>query len=418
MKEINNTCWYKMDFNCISSLLNTKLVRLLTWILVCSAFLAPHAVRAEAGPSSGQGVQPVQYNGNPTCADFYGIPDLEEFKIEPVADGVYSDGELEVAISVQEGAKTFSWDLGTSSVIIQGIFVKGGPTGNLYEYFSGGILVSSDTGLHSPVRRGDNFYGLSHISFCYTPGKPEIKITKVCTFNNIVNGDSLQYDYELKVENTGQLPLYDIKATDTTAVEEDLDNGVHMFELATLGVGDYQTFNGTFRVAQNGITNYAEVTAALAGGGEVAVSDNADWECPNQNIPGALTLQKECNVIVVNRFANTGIHEYGLEVNYNGSVCNTSEITINDVVVIDNKDSDPILIGTLTPGDCEDFSGNYEPVPGEGDGLPLAGGDVPPFADTVDAIGETVFGATVQAMTAYAECTLCPTCPEPVQCPE
>ena len=101
MKETNNTRWYNMDFSCTSSL-NTKLIKLLTSLLVCCAFLASHNVRAEAGPPSGQGVQPVQYNGNPTCADFYGIPDLEEFKIEPVADGVYSDGELEVAISVQE----------------------------------------------------------------------------------------------------------------------------------------------------------------------------------------------------------------------------------------------------------------------------------------------------------------------------
>jgi hypothetical protein len=417
MKETNKTHWYSMDFNCTSSL-NAKLIKLVTCFFVFSALFAVHNVRADAGAPSGLGVQPTQYNGNPTCADFYGIPDLEEFKIEPVADGTYSDGKLNVTISVQEGAKTFSWDQGTSPVIIQGIFVKGGPTGNLYEYFSDGLLASSDSGLHSPVRRGDDFYGLSHISFCYTPGKPEIKITKTCTFNDIVGGDSLVYNYSLKVENTGQLPLYDIKATDTTAVENDLDNGVHMYGIETLAVGAYQEFSGSFRVAQNGITNYAEVTAALAGGGDVAVSDNADWECPNQNIPGALTLQKECNVIVVNRFANTGIHEYGLEVNYNGSVCNTSNITINDVVVIDNKDSDPIFVGTLTPGQCADFQGDYEPVPGEGDGLPLAGGDVPPFADTVDAVGETVFGTTVEAMTAYAECTLCPTCPEPVQCPE
>ncbi|MEF1245129.1 hypothetical protein QTO11_25840, partial [Vibrio campbellii] len=95
--------------------------------------------------------------------------------------------------------------------------------------------------------------------------------------------------------------------------------------------------------------------------------------------------------------------------------------------VIDNKDSDPIFIGTLTPAQCADFTGNYEPIPGEADGLPLPGEadglplpgeQVAAFTDTVDAAGQSVFGATVEAMTAYAECTLCPTCPEPVQCPE
>lgn len=417
MKETNRTCWYDMDFSCISTLSST-VKKSVTWLLVLGAIFAAYSVRGDAGDPTSAGVQPVEYNGNPTCSDFYGLPDLKEFKIEPVADGVYSDGELEVTISVQEGAKTFSWDQGTSPVIIQGIFVKGGPVGNLYEYYAQGLLLSSDAGLHSPLRNANDFYGLSHISFCYTPGKPEIKITKTCTFSDIVNGDSLQYNYLLKVENIGQLPLYDIVATDTTAVDKDLDNGVHVYNLDTLAVGGYQEFSGTFRVAQNGITNYAEVTAALAGGGDIAVSDNADWECPNQNIPGSLTLQKECNVVVVNRFANTGIHEYGLEVNYSGSVCNNSNITIEDVVVIDNKDSDPIFIGTLTPAQCADFTGNYEPIPGEADGLPLPSEQVAAFTDTVDAAGQTVFGATVEAMTAYAECTLCPTCPEPVQCPE
>lgn len=417
MNAKHNTWWRTIETNC-ACLIKPSSFKAFFWLIIASLMFGAQSVQSASGDPSEKGVQPVEIEGNPTCSDLIGIPDLREFKIEPVADGAYSDGELDITIAVQEGAKTFSWDQGTSAVIMHGIFVKGGPNGNLYEYYTNGLLVNEDSGLHAPVGKNGRFYGLSHISFCYTPGKPEIKITKTCTFNNIVNGDSLQYNYELKVENVGQLPLYDIKATDITAVDEDLDGGVHMYELATLAVGEHQLFNGTFRVAQNGITNYAEATAALVGGGSVAVSDEADWECPSQNIPGSLSLQKECNVVVVNRFASTGIHEYGLQVNYGGSVCNTSNVTIKDVVVIDNKDSDPILVGTLTPGECQDFYGDYEPVPGESDGLPLPGEQVAAFTDTVDAAGQTVFGATVEAMTAYAECTLCPTCPEPVQCPE
>ncbi|MDF2154559.1 hypothetical protein [Vibrio sp. CAU 1672] len=419
MKKTNNTCWYSKDFSC-TSLFNPNIFKQLAWLLVISVALAIPSVQGAAGEPSDQGVQPIEYDGNPTCSDLLGIPDLKELKVEPVADGIYSDGELEVTVAVQEGAKTFSWDQGSSPIIMQGVFVKGGPNGNLYEYYSDGLLVNSDGGLHAPVGKNGSYYGLSHISFCYTPGKPEIKITKTCEFGEIVNGNALKYNYSLKVENTGQLPLYDIKATDITALDIE-PGGDHEFELDMLAVGGYETFLGSFTVGQNGIQNFAKVTAALEAFGAVVVDDTDDYFCPSQEIPGTLSLQKECNVVVVNR-----LDAYGLQVNYEGSVCNTSDVIINNVIVQDSKDPDLIFVGTLYPqnteGDCFDFAGSYEPVPQEGEGLPLPGEAVNAFEDQVTATGITAFGFPVAGdeyvTPAGASCTLCPTCPEPVICPE
>ncbi|HHX8350240.1 TPA: hypothetical protein ACVOYN_004056 [Vibrio diabolicus] len=428
MKTIFNSWWGNKSCRCstlcsqniLTAINISSMFKLFTWVIAVSLVLSSQIVYASSGDPSSRGVQPIFVEGNNTCQQLLpGIDGLIEYKLEPVTDGTFGDDMLEVVIDQQPGAKTFSWDQGDSPVIMQAIFVKGGPDGNLYNYFTDGLLYQDDALLHAPVGKNGRYYGLSHISFCYTPGVPDIKITKTCTFGDVVNGNTLKYNYKLTVENTGDFALYDVVATDTTAVDNDMAAGDHVFNLAMLAVGQTQEFNGSFIIDQNGITNYAEVSAALETGGGVAVSDNADWECPSQNIPGSLSLEKDCSVVVVNRFEDTGINEYGLQVNYSGSVCNTSNVTIDGIVVIDNKDSNPIQVGMLAPAECYDFTGNYEPIPGDGEGLPLPGEEVRAFTDTVDASGETIFGnVVVEAITASAECTLCPTCPEPVNCPE
>ncbi len=45
------------------------------------------------------------------------------------------------------------------------VYVKGGPSGNLYNYTSLGG-VKTDSGLHAPVGPSGYYYGVSHVSFC------------------------------------------------------------------------------------------------------------------------------------------------------------------------------------------------------------------------------------------------------------
>jgi hypothetical protein len=108
-------------------------------------------------------VPPVQVDGNPTCGE---LSDGEvELKVEPVADGTFTDGTLTVTIDVRETADgpVFDW---TSNIGVDAVFAKGGPTGNLYLY-DPPTEATSDTGLHAPVNASGKFAGLSHISFCY-----------------------------------------------------------------------------------------------------------------------------------------------------------------------------------------------------------------------------------------------------------
>jgi len=137
----------------------------------------------DPGPPSGNGVQPVLVEGNPTCAQ---VTDEEDFlfeqKIEAPPGEDVDDGTTQLSHDGLSGSVTidvrstaagpvfdfdFDGDFVTATVI-----VKGGPVANFYDYRPDG--EDADTDLHSPVNPQNNkFFGLSHISFCITEAPDE-----------------------------------------------------------------------------------------------------------------------------------------------------------------------------------------------------------------------------------------------------
>jgi len=142
-------------------------------------------ILSNSGPPSARGVTPVFFPGNPqagspksNCGFFN--PNYREFRIpdlDIVGGGNYNDGflslDIVVTLSATDGP-SFGWSIAADSVVksLPGIFVKGGPNGNWYDY-SGFTDVAQggatfDGSLHSPVNpTNGKFYGLSHVSFCY-----------------------------------------------------------------------------------------------------------------------------------------------------------------------------------------------------------------------------------------------------------
>jgi hypothetical protein len=110
--------------------------------------------------------------GNPTCA-----AGLTELKVEPVADGTFSDGTLTVTVDVRDtpDGQVFDW---TSNIGVDQVIAKGGPAGIVYTYDP---EATGDTGLHAPENRSGNFAGLSHISFCYDVEAPTTTSTTTTT---------------------------------------------------------------------------------------------------------------------------------------------------------------------------------------------------------------------------------------------
>jgi hypothetical protein len=97
--------------------------------------------------------------GNPKCAD---LGYKYELKVEPPAPGDYwIDGHHHITVSIWENTYIYWY----STVAISAVIVKGGPVAKVYYYDP---AVYSDGDLTAAVNpRNGNFYGLSHISFCF-----------------------------------------------------------------------------------------------------------------------------------------------------------------------------------------------------------------------------------------------------------
>ncbi len=102
----------------------------------------------------------TRVEGNPDCEDV-GCTGYDEFKIEDPVSDTYDGFTLTVYPN-----NTFDWS-SAQPVELCKLIVKGGPAANVYDYE--GATVSSDTGLHAPLNLNNGgYYGLSHITFCYT----------------------------------------------------------------------------------------------------------------------------------------------------------------------------------------------------------------------------------------------------------
>jgi hypothetical protein len=121
------------------------------------------------GPALATDVEPVLYQGNPTCGELGDF--TYEFKVEPPTSGVKDDpnSTFEVELTVYDTADGQAFDFEANQPV-QAVFVKGGPGGNLYDYGAG---ADSDEGLHAPGNDAGTavstppWSGLSHISFCF-----------------------------------------------------------------------------------------------------------------------------------------------------------------------------------------------------------------------------------------------------------
>jgi hypothetical protein len=138
--------------------------------IIAMGLLAFAAIRP--GGVLAASVEPIQHDGNPTCAVLLDIPTAHEFKIEPVTAGLHQDpdSDFEVTITLHDTDEgqlvDFSANLG-----VEAVFAKGGNEGNLYVYDP---AVMSDTGLHAPVNPSGKWAGLSHLSFCFADEPEEV----------------------------------------------------------------------------------------------------------------------------------------------------------------------------------------------------------------------------------------------------
>lgn len=111
-------------------------------------------------------VTPTFVSGNPVCSAGSAF-----LKVEG-PNFLTTDGTLSVTLNPTFDANSnpgvpIDW---TSNLPVQEVIVKGGPNANVYNYGTG---ETSDTDLVTPTNtNNNNLFGLSHITFCYTPPAP------------------------------------------------------------------------------------------------------------------------------------------------------------------------------------------------------------------------------------------------------
>ncbi|WP_261840872.1 hypothetical protein [Aliamphritea ceti] len=396
---------------------------------VCAMFLSASVSAHHSGfqdragsPSVPGNIQPHVYEGNPTCSDLsemQGIDGLLEVKLHP--EQYLSNPYVDITLG---SGNTFSWSNFNGQ--IQGIFVKGGPIGgNMYDYRGTGI--SADGNLHSPLHpRQNKFSGLSHISFCYLPGSPDITVEKSCPsapqlLNNGVDG--ARYTYEVKVTNSGDGVLDNFMVDDslTSVASCNITNVPQQLgedAMATISV----VCDSATPLPNNGY-NEVTVTADTEFGHQPTVSDDSNASCPDF-APPSVVIEKSCADPMI-RLVEVDTGEatiLGVQACVDIRVTNNgNDETLTNVVLVDDIALDQNLpINDLAPGAYKDLNICYYPSMPTGETLLHGDGIYSPFtvymqgetpealfSNTAVVMAEGVFSGAQVSDDDDAHCSIC-----------
>lgn len=286
-----------------------------TSALVAALAVIPASANPAPGGPSGNGVQPTEEPGNPSCADLLDATEyLFEFKLEPVVSGTFPlsfDGLTgSVTVTVYNTPQGQAFDFSFSGdFVAAGVIVKGGPNANFYDYTPSG--EDADTFLHAPVNPSNGrFYGLSHISFCIMEAAAELEITKTAVDETITVGEKAAFD--ITVTNLGPATAQNVTIDDTlpntvldwVVVSEDGVPGANKCSV-TLGntlhcdVGDL--------APSSSFTVQVQTTEAIDLGSDLCgetLDNTAFAEADNAGeVSDDASIEVICGAIQVNKFA-------------------------------------------------------------------------------------------------------------------
>lgn len=182
-------------------------------------------------------------------------------------------------------------------------------------------------------------------SVCPIITSPGIEVTQSCPPTPGVQGQLLTFTGV--VRNTGNITLSNV------VVYNNRSGTNAILTLASLAPGATANFTGTYRVPVNccTVSSTATATGANICTGEV-VADTATSTCPVLSTP-AIVVTKAC--------PTNGIVEPGDTLRYTGTVANTGDITLVDVMVFSDRTPGFPVYGpiVLAPGEVASFRASY-----------------------------------------------------------
>lgn len=183
---------------------------------------------------------------------------------------------------------------------------------------------------------------------------PEIMVTKSCIATINAVGDGLVVSFDGTVTNTGNEALTNVE------VYDDYGNGLELVaSIGQLNVGQSAPYSGSFNlsgVASSTDTAYASGNGLLSGS---PVSDDDIASCSPDILP-KISITKEC-------LADINSGGTGIDVSFFGTVTNTGNVALTDVIVIDDNGTpgdtsdDVQVLGpmTLLIGESANYSGSF-----------------------------------------------------------
>jgi hypothetical protein len=396
---------------------------------IALSFLSTAAL-AGALLASGQAsaaVTEIPYSGNKNCP-----AGSNEVRFDPVVAGTKTVGGFSVTLTLDQLPLGPGFDWSATGGTVSSVFVKGGPGGIQFKYAP---AANSGENLHSQINPSNGrYYGLSHVSFCYTPGQARIDVQKDCA-DQIVVGDKVRSINTVTLINNGDFALTNLLVEEVTTSFEQCSltavNGVPVAPVtlvpgtktavpgvSSLAVGAQATATvectGLTANIQNTIKAYGTHTT-----GEIDDSATSDPEHTSacDLPPPKLVVEKDCPADTDVRLIKT---DAGLVV----QVCPTIKVTNTGTEILDNVTitdallpGSPFAIGTLAASASQSIRKCYIPTQTEQmtetDGATGQVYDVPStasFFNTASATGTGRF-TKVQAKhddsASGAECKLC-----------
>lgn len=391
-------------------------------------------------------------------------------QVQPVAGGTFSgkhqDGDVLVLVNFSNGGtvptiNVFQWQSGQTVAVGAGGAVKCDgyiPAGQSFCGITNATSVAApwsyenkDVGVTNMFPPGAFFEGaidltqlLPNDSPCFTNFLAEsrsstsitatlkdfampsggfnvckIAVTKACTQPTLNSAqDHIIYAIQGQVTNSGfgtvyNVALSDSPAADGTFQQVDCTTGASLgsFPLSTLGSGESVCYKNTMTVplAQNGTTDTVSATANTADAGAgVTLNSSAQAQCPNLSISPAIQVTKNCSTAIT-----TAGGTVAAEVNVSGTVCNTGDTRLDNVLVTDSEVSGALVGPISLPksgsvGDCVPYSGSYMPTSAsDATGTTTTDPSKVIFKDTATATATDIFGGDVTPSQVQATCPLC-----------
>ncbi|MDP3979069.1 MAG: hypothetical protein Q8P85_13955 [Pseudomonas sp.] len=254
--------------------------------------------------------------------------------------------------------------------------------------YSTTAIPATDTVTAEGHRNGTSVTATAEAS-CSPDLEPALTVDKVCTANVNEGGTGIDVLFNGIVSNSGNVALEDVTVVDDQGTADPGDD-VTVLGPVTLDVGESMPYDGGFSVSgTNSSTDNVTATGVDVLSGS-PVEANAQASCAADVLP-AIAVDKICTADV-----NAG--GTGIDVQFSGSVSNTGNVVLENVVVTDDSGTadpadDVIVLGpiSLAPGESAGYNGSF-------------GASGSSSTDTVTATGSDLLTQTPVDASASASC--------------